>query len=253
MLPTALKLAAAGLAVFPCRPRDKRPATEHGCKDATRDVATIKQWWQQQPDCNIGIATGTASNVFVVDVDDDGENELRKLEADHGDLPNSVEAITARGRHIYFKMPGVPIGNSTSKIALHVDVRATGGYVLAPPSVHPSGRRYCWSVDSANAFAAPPDWLLNKIAASANGNGGTAPSEWRDLVANGADEGARDCSLAGLAGHLLRRRIDPVVVLELLKSWNMTHCRPPLPVADIERVCASIAARELKRRRHDAG
>jgi hypothetical protein len=101
MLPTALKLAAAGLAVFPCRPRDKRPATEHGCNDATRDPAAIKTWWKQQPDCNIGIATGAASGVFVVDIDDDGEIELRRLEVDHGGLPNSVEAITARGRHIF--------------------------------------------------------------------------------------------------------------------------------------------------------
>ena len=67
------------------------------------------------------------------------------------------------------------------------------------------------------------------------------------------DECTRDCTVARLAGHLLRRRIDPFVVLELLKSWNATHCRPPLAVADIERVCASIAARELKRRQHGAG
>jgi hypothetical protein len=147
-------------------------------------------------------------------------------------------------------MPETPIANSAGKIAPGIDVRGDGGYVFAPPSVHPSGKLYSWSVDSSNSFSTAPQWLLDKLTASATA---TPTTEWRDLVSNGAEEGTRDCSLARLAGYLLRRRIDPVVVLELLKSWNATHCRPPLPVADIERVCTSIAARELKRRQRDAG
>jgi hypothetical protein len=107
-------------------------------------------------------------------------------------------------------------------------------------------------VDSANRTAEAPDWLLAKLDDRSDATT-TATAEWRDLVANGANEGTRDCTLARLAGHLLRRRIDPVVLLELLKSWNATHCRPPLPVADIERVCTSIATRELNRRQRDAG
>ena len=71
--------------------------------------------------------------------------------------------ITARGRHLFFKMPETPVRNSTSKIAPGIDVRGDGGYVLAPPSVHPSGRLYCWSVDSADTFAAAPEWLLDKL------------------------------------------------------------------------------------------
>jgi hypothetical protein len=65
---------------------------------------------------------------------------------------------------------------------------------------------------------------------------------------NGAAEGTRDCTVVKLAGHLLRRRIDPFVVLELLQTWNATRCAPPLAAADIERVVASVAGRELQRR-----
>ena len=251
MIRAAVTLACKGIAVFPCRPRDKRPATANGLKDATTDLKTIRHWWRHEPQFNIAIATGAVSKVFAVDIDGlDAEIELRKLEAQHSALPPTVEAITARGRHLYFQMPETPIANSAGKIAPGIDVRGNGGYVLAPPSIHPSGKLYSWSVDSSNTFSAAPQWLLDKLTASAI----TAPAtEWRDLVSKGADEGSRDCSLARLAGHLLRRRIDPVVVLELLKSWNTTHCRPPLPVADIERVCTSIATRELKRRQHDAG
>jgi hypothetical protein len=140
--------------VFPCRVRDKRPATVNGCSDASRDPDQIKAWWSQDANFNIGIATGAASGVFVIDVDDDGgEHELLKLCV----LPETVEAITGRGRHIYFRQPAkTAVSNSAGKIAAHVDVRGDGGYVLAPPSIHPSGKRYEWSVDSANKFAAAP-------------------------------------------------------------------------------------------------
>jgi hypothetical protein len=246
MLTSALTLAEKGMAVFPCRPRDKRPATESGCKDATRDPAVIKQWWKLQPDCNIGIACGTASGVFVIDVDGDGEGELQKLEADYGVLPNSVEAITARGRHIYFEMPNTPIGNSVSKVAPHIDVRATGGYVLAPPSIHPSGRRYCWSVDSAKAFATAPRWLLNKIA----GDGGKAQTtDWRHLIRGGVDEGRRNDTLARIAGHLLHHNVSIYVTLELLAAWNATACRPPLDEREVIQVVDSIVGREMKKRK----
>ena len=161
-----------------------------------------------------------------------------------------MEVITARGRHIYFKMPDTDLRNSTGRIAPGVDVRATGGYVLAPPSIHPTGRRYAWSVDSASAFIPAPAWLLAKLAplAARNSSGSVpSPAEWRELI-KGVGEGARDCSVTKLAGHLLRRRVDPFVVLELLQGWNATRCTPPLPDADIERIVGSIAGMELRRR-----
>ena len=179
MIQDALALAARGLAIFPCQPRGKEPATARGCRDATRDGALICAWWACNPDFNIGAATGEPSGIFVVDVDD-AEAELSRLEAEHGPLPPTVKSITANGRHIFFRQPpGQEIRNSVSKVARGVDVRASGGHVLMPPSVHPTGRRYCWSVDSASTFAAAPEWLLAMVAA--------APPqcllrEWRSLV-----------------------------------------------------------------------
>ena len=249
MIRAALALAERGLAVFPCRPGDKRPVTERGFLDATKDPAIVERWWRSNPDFNVAIATGSVSGIFVSDIDSvDAEAELRKLEAAHGALPPTVEVITARGRHIYLRMPpNVDIRNSASKVAPGIDIRGSGGYVLAPPSLHPSGRRYCWSVDSASTLAAAPGWWLNKIAVTTNGNGGTPPTEWRELI-KGVAEGVRDCSVAKLAGYLLRRQVDPYVALELLQTWNATNCAPPLPPEDIARIVNSIAGRELKRR-----
>jgi len=146
MIRTAIALALKGLAVFPCRPQDKRPATANGLKDATTDLDKIRQWWRQEPQFNLAIATGAVSGIFVVDIDGlDAEVELRRLEAEHGEIPSTIEAITARGRHVYFRSPEIPVRNSVSKIAPGIDVRGDGGYVLAPPS-HVDGKH---AVDTA--------------------------------------------------------------------------------------------------------
>jgi Bifunctional DNA primase/polymerase, N-terminal len=158
MIKAALGYAKRGLHVFPCRVRDKRPATANGLKDATIDPDLIQRWWREEPDFNIAIATGAVSNIFVIDIDGfDAEAELRRLEVQNGPLPPTVESITARGRHLFFRYPGQSIRNSASKIGPGIDVRGDGGYGLVPPSKHPSGRTYYWSVDSASSFAAAPE------------------------------------------------------------------------------------------------
>jgi len=236
MLSSALALASHGMAIFPCRVRDKRPATANGCNDATRNPDRIRDWWKTDPDFNVAIATGTPSGVFVVDVDaddgDDGEIHLCKL----GVLPATVEVITARGRHLYFRMPKAPIGNSASKIAPHVDVRGTGGYVLAPPSMHPSGKRYEWSVDTASAFADAPDWLLDKLCGKQQ-----RARDPGELISNAA-EGQRNDRIARLAGHLLRHRVSAELTLSLLSAWNAKHCKPPLDDTEVVQVIDSKCA-----------
>lgn len=250
MLRTALTLAKKGIHVFPCGVRSKAPATPHGFRDASIDPDIIRSWWRCDPSFNVGIATGTVSHLFAVDIDGlDAEASLRALEYERGELPPSVEAITARGRHIYFQMPAAPVPCSAGRVADHIDVKADGGYVLAPPSIHPTGRAYAWSVDSAREIASAPAWLLNLIVdPKANGHEPAPVSQWRDIAANGVAEGARDDTAARLAGHLLRRYVDPIVTYELLICWNEQRCRPPLPARDIERVVDSVASKELRRR-----
>lgn len=250
MLRHALAYARRGLFIFPCRPCDKIPATEHGCLDATTDPTLIEEWWSRNPDYNIAIATGAHSGAFILDVDGDGgEHSLRHLEERHGPLPPTVEVITGKGRHVYFDWPGRTVRNSAGKIGSGLDIRGDGGYGVAPPSVHPSGRPYAFSVDSAKTLAPAPAWLLDRLAPNGNGHrDATRPSVWRDLVCNGVAEGQRNDTLARLAGYLFRRRLDAVVVLNLLSSWNQTHCRPPLDESELTAVVDSIALRELRRR-----
>jgi hypothetical protein len=250
LLETALSLASRGLHVFPCKSREKKPALWNGLKGATTDPNIIAGWWRSS-DYNIGLATGERSGVFVVDIDGmDAEAELIKFVSKHGVLPRTVESITARGRHLFFTYPDRPIRNSASKIAPGIDVRGDGGYVLAPPSVHPSGKSYEWSVDSADTFATAPNWLVSAAVKPSATNGAAVAvpaTQWHELI-KGAAEGTRDNTITRLAGYLLCRRVDPVMALAFLQSWNATSCTPPLPDEDIVRIVNSIAGKELRRR-----
>jgi hypothetical protein len=171
----AAALAQKGLSVFPCAPGAKYPATSHGCLDATTDIQVIDRWWTADPKYNVAIATGSPSGIFVLDIDGDGaELALAKFEAVNAPLPATVEVITGNGRHLWFRTPaGIEIRNSASRAARGIDVRGCGGYALSPPSIHPSGRRYCWSVDSARSIAEAPKWLLDKLSEPAGSNGAT--------------------------------------------------------------------------------
>jgi hypothetical protein len=130
-----------------------------------------------------------------VDVDgDDGETSLRKLEAEHGPLPPTIEVITGKGRHLYFRIGEHSVKNSVGQVAPGIDVRGDGGYVLGPPSIHPSGRAYAWSVDSASEFADAPDWLCTLLANSSSNNGAKGkPQEHWHRILNGRAGGTPAC------------------------------------------------------------
>lgn len=155
-LDAALDLAAAGFRVFPLGARRKTPATKHGLRDATTDPEQIRRWWAAMPSANVGAATGEPADVLDVD-GPDGEATLSRLVDRYGPLPRTTEQRTGRGRQFFFAADP-RLRNSAGKIGLGIDVRAAGGYVVAPPSVHPTGARYAWTV--RDGYAPWPEWLL---------------------------------------------------------------------------------------------
>ena len=144
----ALSYIDKGLAVFPIRPKSKNPASSHGFLDAVTDPEQITAAWDAKPNLNIGIATGALSGgLFVIDLDThddaDGSDTLNKWEAEHGELPSTATALTGGGGiHMFYRGDG-SVHSSVSKTD-GVDIRGEGGYVVAPPSVHPSGAIYEW-------------------------------------------------------------------------------------------------------------
>lgn len=160
MLEQALKYAAAGIHVFPIKPRGKTPITQHGCLDATDDPEQIAAWWTQTPDANIGIATGPASGLLVVDLDgQEGHDAWVELVDTHESIRTRV-AKTGSGLHLYFRST-LTVGNTAKRLGPGIDTRGKGGYVVAPASIHPDGDPYRWLNDQP--IAQLPDWLAEEI------------------------------------------------------------------------------------------
>lgn len=142
LLAAALWYAGQGMPVFPCAPGRKRPATRHGLHDATTDVEQIRNWWAEQPQANIGLPTGLRYDV----IDVDGPAGYRSLAALKGDrrIPEVFRgrAFTPRGgMHIFIDATGA--GNRAGMVD-GIDYRGKGGYVVAPPSLGETGRRWEW-------------------------------------------------------------------------------------------------------------
>jgi ferredoxin len=253
----ALEYNGRGWAVFPCQPRGKQPACARGFHDAVaNDPTRINTWWGAFPNLNIGIATGAVSGFFVLDIDDDGgEASLRKLEEQHGKLPATIEAITGKGRHCYFRIGDHgAIKNSAGQIAPGLDIRGDGGYVLVPPSIHPSGRAYAWSVDNADSFADAPDWLHALIHADRAGNGakGKPLEHWHQVLTNTIPDGIRDNSLTSICGKLIHAGMtDVMLLLDVMQCINIARCVPVCPPEDVEAIVANVLRCHLKRLRGD--
>lgn len=246
ILDAALAYLRRGWSVIPLRPRDKRPMVKwEGYSRARPSEAELRQWFERRPDANLGIVTGVVSGLLVLDVDvgHGGEGSLAELERDHGPLPPTVSAETGGGgRHLYFVHPGGTVGNRAGLVP-GIDVRGDGGYVVAPPSIHPSGRPYRWRpghTPDAVPVAPLPAWLAALLLPRGERHGHPL-AYWRRLVVDGVDEGARNSTLASFAGHLLWHGVDPAVALQLLLAWNRVRCRPPLDDDEVARIVDSIS------------
>jgi hypothetical protein len=149
-----------------CNSPGKHPRTKRGCKDASADPKQIEAWWGRWPGANIRIATGRSSGLLVIDLDSlQGLAAFKRIHVAHGaqPLPHTPVVVTGRGWHIYLVLPP---GNGRMPCRAGkgseqgMDVRADGGYVVAPPSIHPSGHIYRWDFSLCDGSANPPLFAL---------------------------------------------------------------------------------------------
>ena len=234
-----------GWSVIPVRPGQKRPMIAwQRYQEALPTQAEIEHWFARWPDANVAIVTGSLSGVVVIDVDPrhGGSESIAALEREHGPLPATVEARTGGGgRHLYFAHPGHSLHNRVD-VYPGVDVRADGGLVVAPPSLHPSGEHYRWLPGRAPeeiALAPLPVWMLHQLAGQSTGAGHSL-GYWRKLLAEGVAEGGRNSAIASIAGHLFWHGVDVQVTTELLLCWNRVRSRPPLADSEVVKTVESI-------------
>jgi hypothetical protein len=186
MIETALGYVARGWPVFPCwwplsggrcacgarscTDQGKHPLgrlVRRGVTQATTDTAMVRRWWDAYPRANVAIAAGPTAGLLVLDVDEQhgGADSLGDLEQQHGALPDTVRVQTGNGTHIYFSHPGTGVPNRVG-IRPGLDLRSDGGYVIAPPSMHVSGRSYAFELGyepDAIPLTQTPPWLLTLL------------------------------------------------------------------------------------------
>ncbi len=227
--------------------------------------AEVSSWFDKWPDANIGIVTGKVSGIVVFDLDSDHAVEYAE---DEGGFPDTPKVKTGKGHHVYVQHPGFEVRNDVRK-ELDIDIRADGGYVVAPPSYHGSGNQYTW-VDGFSIFQIDPaccePWMIDYLKEVANSATKPAkktppkPSEtvhtaskpatvdpYGDIVKNGAQQGHRNHCAAVLIGHLLGKGNDETVVWEMIKQWNAAKNNPPLDYAELSKTFESI--RDLERKK----
>lgn len=253
LLQAALEYAALGWPVFPlhtptdggcscgkadCSSIGKHPRTQNGVKDASIDEDQVTTWWEMWPQANIGIACGPP--VLVLDVD--GPEGLDSIQGKQ--LPPTPTVSTGKGRHYYYAHPDSAVKNAV-RTAPGLDIRAAGGYVVAPPSVHASGRVYAWDdyMSPQDCDLAPvPDWLSDLLTQPKQRTGSASsptPSE--------IPQGQRNNALASLAGTLRNAGLGPDEILAALREANQQRCNPPLPDGELEKISQSIGRREARR------
>jgi len=236
ILNAALAYARRGVPVFPVR--GKLPLTEHGFKDATTDSDRIREWWASWPDANIAIPTGSATNRFVLDSDPrhGGNKSLAALEAEHGQMPATLESRTGGdGRHFVFVLPeGCVICNSAGRLGPGLDIRGEGGYIVAPPSIHLETKKpYVW-VNRAKPAQAPA-WLIQALSNPVTLKGNQAVSE------AAIPAGQRNDTLVRIAGAMRRKGCSPEAIEVALHAENVRRCKPPLFDTEVRSIAQSVS------------
>jgi replicative DNA helicase len=229
----------------------------------------VTEWFTQYPKANIAIITGKVSGVVVFDVDAAKGIEYGEK---NGGFPVTARVKTGKGYHYYMKHPGDdPIKNRVNP-DLTIDIRADGGYVVAPPSTHGSGRQYQW-VEGASIYDLDPaecsSWMLDylhKINVEASkktahtdldntGDGiehedrthnkQDSTPNWAEILMKGCEKGDRNQRATQLIGHLFKTTLDEKEIWAMAVIWNRIN-KPPMDPPELKKTFDSVKAMELE-------
>jgi hypothetical protein len=251
MLEAALEYAARGFRVHPLRDAGKEPRVKAWPERATTEAPKIRRWWSEWPEANVGIATGDGIAVLDVDPRNGGDETLEAYVYNTNGIgmTTTAEVLTGgNGRHLYF---AAPPGLRSAVLGPGLDLKAEGGYVLAPPSIHPeTGKEYVWHPERGallrqSMLPGLPQWAIHK---GARVHQARPDAHWAKIAREGFGEGERNTGAASYIGHLLSY-LDPEEVFELVFLWNRARNKPPLPNGELHKVFMSIARRQAEQER----
>jgi hypothetical protein len=215
-----------------CPSPAKHPLVGHGVFDGTTYPWKVRGWWTERPDANIGVVTGRRSGIAVLDVDprNGGFKSLELLQEKYGPLPYGAEVKTGGGGvHLYYSCTEAGV-KSRVGLAPGIDLCGDGKYVVAPGSIHHSGKRYAYTYGKTPKKAglpALPEWLIF-----------TKPHH---LSETKIPEGQRHTTLVSLGGVMRSRGMTSQGIEAALCEENNLRCDPALPNSEVIDISRSIA------------
>ena len=216
----------------------KHPLVSGGQLSATVDMEQIQAWWRKWPLANIAIATGEPCGFTVVDVDpkNGGQNTFSKLMEKFGRPDPTIVSVTGSGgRHILWKWN--PEHRCSQNVRQGIDVRATGGYILAPPSMHESGYRYYWHKDGHPKMAkldTAPYWVEDILRGVRLKSGQSSGIKGGPIA-----EGSRNMTLFRYACRFQRQALSDEDLANQVHALNVKLCKPPLGDKEVEKIIGS--------------
>ncbi|MCC7572644.1 MAG: bifunctional DNA primase/polymerase, partial [Candidatus Methanofastidiosum sp.] len=222
----AIKYFYLGLNIIPLRERDKIsiiPWRRYQIEKV--DIRDIDGWWSQWPNANIGIVTGSISRLLVLDIDGEEGRQSLKIASKDATI-NTPVARSSRGKHYYFRANR--IFRTCAGILPGVDVRCEGGIIVAPPSVHPSGRVYEWEKSIfGNDLEDTPTWLSEILS----------EREGKDKAKEATIPlGKRNSELTRISGILRNKGLSPEAVRDTISRINQIQCEEPLGQGEVDRI-----------------
>lgn len=204
------------------------------------------------PKANIGVLTGSANGLDVLDVDPK-HNGVESLNA----LPSLPPTMTAKtgsgGFHYYFAHTNGIKNNNNGKLGQGLDFKTTGGFVIAPPSQHLSGNRYEW-LDAKTPPATAPDWMIEKLRTNTDGttvhHTAFRDDDWKALVATGTLDNSRHNAILKVAGLLFGggRVRSAHLANALVHGFNQVCCQPPRPREDVDKIVDYVVNKVLAKK-----
>lgn len=238
MLAEALRYRSLGLSVIPLRPRDKRPLfswSEYQNRIATEKE--IREWWTSYPKANVGIVTGRISGIVVVDLDI-GKNPGISPKDIWDVAPTGIVSQTGSGYHLIYRYSQDGLTRNTA--ANGIDTRGDGGYIVAPPSVHPNGKRYKWVSNDFNEIGTVTNELVTRInKQSTASTAATTSDKWLLELMEGVSSGGRNQALAKLAGYYAGKGLPQDIALQTLLMWNERN-EPPMTEREVVTTVNSV-------------
>lgn len=222
-----------GWSVLPVKPEEKRPYMTNWLQYNRSRVSRgmMENWFTSLSGAGIGIVTGKISNIVVLDVENYCKIPIDELLKKY---PTQMISRTGSGGyHLFYQYP-TNVSHIGNRVGLFdgIDLRADGGFIVLPPTIHPSGGRYEW-VQKGMAGVFPNSLLDVQSQPKAQGDG------WITETLRGVSEGGRNDACARLAGYFFKKGMNADIVEALLMEWNERN-DPPLPISEIRTTIKSI-------------